>query len=394
MRLNRRNLLKQLGAGVAASSMLTPSRAASETAGTPGSDGRATIPANHVAKFDQAIRLDRNENAYGASEKAIAAIQQSASRVSHYQDGNVLENTLAAYHSDRSGKKLSPEQIVVGCGSTDILRMAASAFLGPGKTLIQAAPTCDLLLSYAKQNGAQVIELPLRKDYAHDLDAMLQRTQGQESGLVYICNPNTPTGTLTSRHYLEAFLPKFPPGFHLLIDEAYHDYAGGSGAYASFVDHPSENPRVIVSRTFSAAHGLAGARVGYAVTSAETAAAMAKASLPYALSQAGISAAVASLNDPQHVQRCVKRNFDDRQEFMNQVNARMLRALDSHANFVCLNVMRPAGEISEHYAKNNFVLAPLIPSLPNYLRISLGTPEEMHEFWRVWDLLGSHPMSM
>ena len=89
-----------------------------------------------------------------------------------------------------------------------------------------------------------------------------------------------------------------------------------------------------------------------------------------------------------------QRNFDDRQEFMNQVNARMLRALDSHANFVCLNVMRPAGEILEHYRKNNFVLAPLIPSMPTYLRVSLGTPEEMMEFWRVWDLLGSHPMSM
>ena len=79
---------------------------------------------------------------------------------------------------------------------------------------------------------------------------------------------------------------------------------------------------------------------------------------------------------------------------MNQVNARMLRALDSHSNFVCLNVMRPAVEISAHYSKNNFVLAPLIPSMPNYLRISLGTAQEMREFWRVWDLLGSHPMSM
>jgi histidinol-phosphate aminotransferase len=396
MTLNRRNLLKQLGAGVAASSLLTPARAASETAGTPGPDAQATTSAKNVAKFDKPIHLDRNENAYGASEKAIAAIQQSASRVSHYQDGNVLKNDLSAYHSDRSGKKdwLRPEQIVIGCGSTDILRMAAGAFLGAGKTLIQATPTCDLLRSYAQQNGANVIEIPLRKDFAHDLDAMLRRTQGQDSGLVYICNPNTPTGTLTPRNYLETFLPKFPPGFHLLIDEAYHDYAGGSGAYASFVERPSENPRVIVSRTFSAAHGLAGARVGYAVTSAETAAAMSKASLPYPLSQAGISAASASLNDPQHLQRCVKRNFDDRQEFMNQVNARMLRALDSHANFVCLNVMRPAAEITEHYAKNNFVLAPLIPSLPNYLRISLGTPDEMHQFWRVWDLLGSHPMSM
>jgi histidinol-phosphate aminotransferase len=402
MRLNRRNLLKQLGAGVAATSLLPSTSVASETVRTSSSGPDPSTPARNAAKFEAPIRLDRNENAYGASEKAISAMQQSASLVSRYPGGNILEsnvlaNNLAAHHSAlRADKKnwLRPEQIVLGCGSTEILRMAACAFLGPGKTLIQATPTCDLLLSYAQQNGAKVIETPLRKDYAHDLDAMLRHAQGQDSGLVYICNPNSPTGTLTPRHYLEALLPKFPPGFHLLIDEAYHEYAGGSGAYASMVDRPSENSRVIVSRTFSAAHGLAGARVGYAVTSFETAAAMNKASLPYALNRAGIAAASASLADPEHLQICAKRNFDDRQEFMNQVNARMLRALDSHANFVCLNVMRPAAEIAEHYAKNNFVLAPLIPSLPNYLRISLGTPQEMHEFWRVWDLLGSHPMSM
>jgi histidinol-phosphate aminotransferase len=107
-----------------------------------------------------------------------------------------------------------------------------------------------------------------------------------------------------------------------------------------------------------------------------------------------MSAAGVALEDQEYIGKCVKRNFDDRQEFMNQVNARMLRALDSHTNFVCLNVMRPAGEIWEHYRKNKIALAPVIPSMPNYLRVSLGRPEEMAEFWRVWDLLRSHPMSM
>ena len=180
----------------------------------------------------------------------------------------------------------------------------------------------------------------------------------------------------------------------MVIDEAYHQYAGGSGAYMSFIDRPSDNPRVIVTRTFSSAYGLAGARVGYAVTSPSAVEKMVREALPFALNRAGMFAASTALADREHIESCTNRNFNDRQEFMNQVNARMLRALDSHSNFVCLNVMRPAVEISEHYRKNNFVLPPLIPSMPNYLRISLGTPEEMREFWRVWDLLGSHPMSM
>jgi histidinol-phosphate aminotransferase len=151
---------------------------------------------------------------------------------------------------------------------------------------------------------------------------------------------------------------------------------------------------VIVTRTFSTSYGLAGARVGYGVASTTVAAKLVSESLPFATNRAGISAAIAALADQQHIETCAKRNFDDRQEFMNQVNARMLRALDSHANFVCLNVMRPAKEILEHYQKNDFVLPPTIPTMPTYLRISLGSPEEMIEFWRVWDLLGSHPMSM
>jgi histidinol-phosphate aminotransferase len=134
--------------------------------------------------------------------------------------------------------------------------------------------------------------------------------------------------------------------------------------------------------------------VGYGVAAAETAEKLSRQRLPFTVNSLGMSAAAAALSDQEHIASCVKRNFDDRQEFMNQVNARMLRALDSHANFVCLNVMRPAAEILEHYRKNKIAVAPLIASMPTYLRITLGRPEEMAEFWRVWDLLGSHPMSM
>jgi len=134
--------------------------------------------------------------------------------------------------------------------------------------------------------------------------------------------------------------------------------------------------------------------VGYAVASSSAAEKMAREGLPFALNRAGMFAASAALADREHIESCTNRNFNDRQEFLNQVNARMLRALDSHGNFVCLNVMRPATEISAHYIKNNVVLAPVIPAMPNYLRVSLGTSQEMREFWRVWDLLGSHQMSM
>jgi histidinol-phosphate aminotransferase len=391
MTVNRRDLLKQLGAGIATSSLLTPRPASADI-------GESLPASEALPKHLEPIRLDRNENAYGASRKAIAALQEVAKDTSRYADSALFLKTLEDYRREGiSGVShiTKPEQIVVGCGSTDVLRMAAAAFLAPDATLVMATPTCELIAKFGRSRGASVIEVPLRNDHAHDLEAMLKHSdKSGASGLIYVCNPNSPTGTLTERKDLEEFLVKVSPKFQVVIDEAYHHYAGGSGAYTSFIDRPSNNPRVIVTRTFSAAYGLAGARVGYAIASPSNAEKMLREGLPFALNRAGLFAASAALADREHVESCTNRNFNDRQEFMNQVNARMLRALDSHTNFVCLNVMRPAVEISEHYTRNNFVLAPLIPSMPNYLRISLGTPEEMHEFWRVWDLLGSHPMSM
>jgi histidinol-phosphate aminotransferase len=388
MTLDRRNLLKQLGIGMAAGSFLRPVRA---SAAANNSGTTEIAPIEHPGP----IHLDRNENAYGASKKAIIAIQKSSNQASRYPDAKLLQNALAAHHSQNRTRSVQPDQIVPGCGSSDVLRMVASAFLSADKTLILATPTCALPSNDARKEGAEVVEIPLLKDHSHDLKSMLERANQQgAAGLIYVCNPNSPTGTMTNRKNLEEFLAKVPPNFHVVIDEAYHEYAGGSGSYASFIDRPTENPRVIVTRTFSAAYGLAGARVGYAVASVPVAEKISKESLLFAIGGAGIAAAMAALDDQQHIEICAERNFDDRQEFMNQVNARMLRVFDSHTNFVCLNVMRPAGEILEHYQKNNFALPALIPSLPTYLRISLGTPEEMKEFWRVWDLLGSHPMSM
>ena len=334
------------------------------------------------------IRLDRNENAYGASQKAIAAIRESASEANRYPEPlGALREALASQHA------VDAEQIVVGCGSSEVLRMAATAFLSQGQKLILASPTFELIRQYAQARKATVVEVRLRKDYSHDLKAILEVAR-KGSGLVYLCNPNNPTGTLTERKEFETFLGNLPPTFHAVIDEAYHHYAGGSGAYTSFIEQPVDNSRVIIVRTFSKAYGLAGVRVGYAVASAETAKKMGVDRLPFGLNRAGVMAAIAALGDPQYIDECTRRNADDRQEFFNQVNARMLRALDSHTNFVCLNVMRPAVQIVEHYRKYNFLLAPLIPEMPTYLRISLGKSEEMHEFWRVWDVLGSHHMSM
>jgi histidinol-phosphate aminotransferase len=335
------------------------------------------------------VRLHRNENAFGPSAAAIAAIRESSSIANRYPGMQVdaLRERLAGLHG------VSPSNIVLGCGSSESLRMAAAAFTGPGRGLVAALPTFPLLMDYAIDEGANVAAVPLTSAHAHDLDAMLAKTSG-ETGLVYICNPNNPTGTLTRRRDLELFLRELPPTTHVLIDEAYHHYVQRSADYASFIDRPIEDDRVIVTRTFSAIHGLAGLRIGYAVAAPGVASQLAAARVSDGVSTIAASAALAAVDDVDHVKRSVQQNADDRQEFFNQANARMLRSLDSHANFVLLNMDRSAIEVEAHFRKHGVLVAGPFPLFQKYIRVSLGTRDDMQAFWRVLDLLPRHSMTM
>lgn len=371
MGISRRGLLRSIGAAAAGAAAIPSLAEASIASGGP-------------------IRLDKNENAYGPSSRAIAAMQEAARTAANRYaevEAETLRNAIARFH------RVSPDRVVLGCGSVDILRMAADAFLGPGKTLIAARPTFEFMHECARRAGAEAVTCPLTHEYAHDLGAMLARVDAS-TGLVYICNPNTPTGTLTRRRDLEAFVRELPETTVVVIDEAYHHYAGDSSDYASFIDRPIVADRLIVTRSFSGIFGLAGLRVGYAVTAQQTARLLAAGRLPENVNVMAARAAVAALEDREHVRLSVVRNTDDRQEFFNQCHARMLRPIDSLANFVMVNTGGPAVEIIEHFRKNNVLIPPSMPGFDTYVRVSLGTQADMGEFWRVWDLMPRRQMSM
>ena len=371
--IGRRNLLKKMAASVLADPLATSRLAA--------------IVVDSRSK-KRILRLDRNENAYGPSPEAIAAIRALAPSANRFPDhAQSLRDALS------SSSRIPGEKIMLAVGTDEILRASVALFLGPKRKLLMATPSYDSIAVYAKASGAQVTTIPLRKDHAHDLERMLSAADA-ETGIVYVCNPNNPTGTLTDRNELTKFLQTLPESILLIIDEAYHEYAGSSKAYTSAIFDVGRREKLIVTRTFSKAYGLAGLRLGFAVGSPSVLARLERQRLALGLNECALVAGAAALRDKSHLHRCVRQNQDDRQEFINQVNARMLRVLDSHTNFACLNVMRPSQEILEHYKRNNVALPGEIPGMPNYVRVSLGLPEEMTEFWRVWDLLGSHPMSM
>ncbi len=380
MSISRRDLLSRLAAGaVAGAAFNTVNDLAFANA----------FPAWTADSPAKPILLSQNENAYGPSQKVLAALQEAVLGCNRYPrtECDFLVNKIAAFH------RVRPEQVVLGCGASEILCIAGATALGPGKKLVQASPTYPVPGESARSIGAAVISVPLNRMYEHDLDAMLARCDAS-TGLVYICNPNNPTGTLTQRKDIESFIRKLPTTTLVMIDEAYHDFVAGTSGYVSFLDHPIDDHRVMVARTFSKIHGLAGMRIGYVIAPADLAPRLSTEPLRLGVSAVSAKAAAAAIDDSEYVQMAATRNANDRQEFMNQVNARMLRALESHTNFVMLNPLRPVDQVLEHLKKHNIVVAPRVPEMSKYIRVSLGTPPEMLQFWRAWDLMPPQPMAM
>src|SRR5947208_1945628 len=177
------------------------------------------------------ILLNSNENAYGPLPKSSKALQGALGQANRYPFAfyGELSEEIASLH------RVEPSQIVLGCGSSEILRMAAMALLGSGRQLVQAAPTYEAMEHYGRVAGAAIASVPLTHEYAHDMAAILAATKAAES-LVYICNPNNPTASLTPRRDIQEFITHLPGSSHVLIDEAYHHFAASSQTYRSFID--------------------------------------------------------------------------------------------------------------------------------------------------------------
>jgi histidinol-phosphate aminotransferase len=375
MAISRRTLLERLGAGALSAAAARQLTFAETTA--PG-----------VGPAKGFIRLHRNESAHGPSPRAVAAMRDAASQSAHYPDAAAVSLTrkLAVFHG------VSIDRIVLGCGATEVLHLAVRAFGGRGKAILTARPTFDAVAQLAQRAGSRTVEVPLAKDHSHDLGAMRERVD-PDTGLIYICNPHNPTGSLTKRQDLDALLHNLPGSVRVLVDEAYHDFVGYSADYRTLVDR-TDDPRVIVLRTFSKIHGLAGLRIGYGIAAATTATTMRAHASSNDINMMAARAATAALDDREHVRATVNTIADERQEFLNQANARMLRSIDSLTNFVMLNAGRQSTEVIDHFAQHRILVAGPFAGFEKYVRVSLGTPSEMREFWRVWDLMPGGHMHM
>ncbi len=357
--MSRRTFAGAVGAAAGVAFLDTPlARRAAEAAKTRRPEG--------------AVILSSNENPYGPSPKALEAAARAAAN--RYPDAleDAAVDAIAKHHG------VAPEQVLLGCGSSEILQMADDAFSGPGRKVVAAEPTFEAVLAYAKAVKADGVKVPLTPDFRHDLPAMAAACDAS-TGLVYVCNPNNPTATIVSGDEMAAFAAKVPASAAILVDEAYHHFVEDA-RYRSSLELIPKHPNVVVARTFSKIYGMAGMRLGYAVSSKETIAAMRPFASWANANAAVLAAAAASLADPDLVPRQRKLLNDTRNRLLAELKSRGYRTMESHANFVMIDTGRDVAPVIQAFRAKNVLVGRKFPSLPNWLRVTVGRSEEVEAF--------------
>jgi histidinol-phosphate aminotransferase len=320
------------------------------------------------------IDLSSNENPYGPSPAALAAMTRSQAVAGRYPDAAEKEatETIARLHG------VSPDRVVLGCGSSEILRLCDAAFLGPGRTVIAAEPTFEAVLQYATATRAESVKVPLTADFRHDLPAMARACDAR-AGLVYVCNPNNPTGTIVSGDEFQAFLAQVPSSTTVVVDEAYHHFVEAS-SYRSALDTIERFPNVIVTRTFSKIYGMAGMRLGYSISTEANAQALRAQAAWGNVNAAVLAAAVASLGDDGLVARQRDTLNGTRRWLCAGLAGDGRRIITSEANFVMIETGSDVKPVIGAFEARGIRVGRRFAAMPTWLRVTIGSPGETRAF--------------
>jgi histidinol-phosphate aminotransferase len=287
---------------------------------------------------------------------------------------DALIDAIANSHS------VSRDQVLLGAGSSEILKLAAVSFTGPSRKLVMASPTFEALGTYARAGGAEVVGIPLDAAFGHDV-AKMGGVSG--AGLIYICNPNNPTGSITPRAALRSLLTNVPPRTAILVDEAYHHYAA-SDDYESVIPAIASRPNLIVARTFSKIYGMAGLRCGYAIGSKETIRTLAAQQAWDSINVMAIAAAQASLVDPHHVVEGHRRNAATKADVVASLKKAGYEIVPSETNFIMIDVRREVRPLIGAMRTRGVQVGRVFPAMPHHMRVTIGRPEQMEAFMRAF----------
>jgi histidinol-phosphate aminotransferase len=321
-----------------------------------------------------AIKLASNENPLGPSPKALEAAQRALPEAHRYPDGGTLHlrEKLARIHS------VTPDEIFVGLGSSEVIDLAARLTLGPGKTGLTSAGSYAPYSIAIRASGANLVRVPMR-EYGFDLPAIAEAIT-PETRAIYLANPNNPTGTAFGAGEFGEFLGRVPTSVLVVLDEAYIHYAGRADMPQP-VNEFRYRENLLILRTFSKIYGLAGLRIGYAVGRSFLVNAMNKLRTPFNAAGVSQAAALAALDDGEHVKRSIADNAAERARLFAALCNLGLRVVPSHTNFIFIDVGPRASDLYNDLLHEGVIVRPLgWMGLPEAIRISLGTRAENNNF--------------
>lgn len=316
-------------------------------------------------------KLASNENPYGPSPRAIQAIREHLHELHLYPESNCYYLRL------KLAEKLnvSPDKLFFGSGSDEIVALMTTAFLDPSASIVLSEHTFIRYEMGAMAMGAQVRRVPLR-NWQHDVDALLAAVD-QTTRMVFIANPENPVGSAIPATEVYRLLESLPPNVIFVLDEAYYEYACQWSQYPDSIPWLSQHPNLVITRTFSKAYGLAGLRLGYAIGNSEIWNITDRIRPPFNVSRIAQDAALAALDDTEHLQKTVQGNQAGLNYIYTALERLNLTWVPSHANFVLVDMKRPADLLYQALLAHGVIVRPMgIYNLPNHLRISVGLPQE------------------
>ncbi|QTH44870.1 histidinol-phosphate transaminase [Cohnella sp. LGH] len=317
----------------------------------------------------EVIKLASNENPFGCSPKAKEAIARELENMSIYPDGAAVEltNALAKHHG------VNPDQVIFGAGSDEIILMICRAFLQPGDETVMADQTFPQYKHNVTIENAKSIEVPL-KEGTHDLYSMLEQVN-EKTKIVWICNPNNPTGTINTADEVEWFLSKVPSHVLVVLDEAYCEYLDDP-SFPDGIKLLQKYPNVVVLRTFSKIYGLASLRIGYGIGQPDVIRSINQVREPFNTSRMGQAAALAALQDVEFIAFCREENKKGLAYFRQAFEDLGLKAFPAYGNFIMVDVQRPGQEVFEALLRKGVIIRAGHKQYPTSVRITVGNAEQ------------------
>jgi histidinol-phosphate aminotransferase len=349
------------------------------------------FPAHSATPSDsQLVKLDSNENPFGPSPRALAAVQSALGSANFYPDDNCLELRvrLAAHHA------VAVDQVLVTAGSTEMLSLLCQTMLAPGRNAVTSERSFIIYGMAVHATGAKLIQTPMRED-SFDLDAILAAIN-DDTRLVFLANPNNPTGTMLEAAAVDSFLASVPAHVVVVLDEAYYDFALHFATlrgveYSHSLEYLRQGARVVVLRTFSKAHGLAGLRIGYGLGPAELLTYCSRMQSTFSVSSAAQAAALAALDDQDHIARAVNNNTAQAQILSGGLARLKLHVVPTSANFLYCDVGQDASKFAARLRAQGISVRPLnVWGAPNCIRVTVGTPEQNNRFLTAMRAITGH----